>query len=98
MTHHELAATPETVRWGMFDASFPPVLEVASGDRVTIHTVSGEGHVIGVKPVIVVPSQVDSAVSPFEVKPVIILRVDGDGQSKASSDEKKKEQRRKLIR
>jgi acetamidase/formamidase len=42
MTLHELAATPETVRWGMFDARFPPVLEVASGDRVTVHTISGE--------------------------------------------------------
>ena len=42
MTHHELAATPETVRWGMFDATFPPVLEIESGDRVTIHTISGE--------------------------------------------------------
>jgi acetamidase/formamidase len=42
MKHHELASTPETVRWGCFDASFPPVLEIQSGDRVTIHTVSGE--------------------------------------------------------
>lgn len=42
MMQHELAATPDTVRWGMFDATIPPVLEVSSGDRVTIHTVSGE--------------------------------------------------------
>lgn len=42
MAQHELAATPETVRWGAFDARFPPVLEVESGDRVRIHTISGE--------------------------------------------------------
>lgn len=42
MRQHELASTPETVRWGAFDATFPAVLEVESGDRVTIHTLSGE--------------------------------------------------------
>jgi acetamidase/formamidase len=42
MRHHFLKATPETVHWGYWDASLPPVLEIASGDRVTIETVSGE--------------------------------------------------------
>ena len=30
---HTLDATPDTVRFGAFDASFAPVLTVASGDR-----------------------------------------------------------------
>ncbi len=41
MTTHHLAATPETVRFGIFDASFPPVLTVQSGDTVEIETFSG---------------------------------------------------------
>jgi acetamidase/formamidase len=39
--HHELNAGPETVHWGIFDASLPPVLEVGSGDSVTLHCLSG---------------------------------------------------------
>ncbi|MFQ5912555.1 MAG: acetamidase/formamidase family protein [Nitrospinota bacterium] len=39
---HELHASPETVHWGFFDASLPPVLRLDSGDRVTIHCLSGE--------------------------------------------------------
>ena len=38
---HRLASTPETVRFGMFDAAFPPVLTVASGDTVVFECVSG---------------------------------------------------------
>lgn len=41
MTHHRLASTPETVRFGMFDAAFDPVLTVNSGDSVTVECVSG---------------------------------------------------------
>ena len=41
MTTHLLAATPKTVRWGTFDASYPPLLTVKSGDTVTIECVSG---------------------------------------------------------
>ncbi|MHA3794394.1 acetamidase/formamidase family protein [Sphingomonas sp. YL-JM2C] len=41
MALHQLAATPETVRIGMFDASFPPVLSIDPGDTVVIETVSG---------------------------------------------------------
>ncbi|MCA0358163.1 MAG: acetamidase/formamidase family protein [Proteobacteria bacterium] len=41
MTHHRLASTPDTVRFGMFDAAFDPVLVVQSGDRVTVDCVSG---------------------------------------------------------
>jgi acetamidase/formamidase len=42
MAHHELPSTPETVHWGYFEAARPPVLDVASGDTVTIHCLSGE--------------------------------------------------------
>jgi len=38
---HRVAATPETVRFGAFDASFPPVLTVESGDTVVLECVSG---------------------------------------------------------
>jgi acetamidase/formamidase len=42
MTHHHLPATPDTVRWGHWDGSLPPVLTIRSGDSVTIDTLSGE--------------------------------------------------------
>ncbi|MGH7785083.1 MAG: acetamidase/formamidase family protein, partial [Candidatus Binatia bacterium] len=38
---HRLAATPDTVHWGYFDAALSPVLRIASGDRVVIETISG---------------------------------------------------------
>lgn len=41
-THHELNASPETVHWGYFDASRPPVLRIDSGDTVTIHCLTAE--------------------------------------------------------
>ncbi len=41
MARHELKSSPETVHWGFYDAMLPPVLRVASGDEVTIHSVSG---------------------------------------------------------
>ena len=41
MATHRLASTPETVRWGVFDASFPPLITVASGDTVVLECVSG---------------------------------------------------------
>ncbi len=41
MTVHHLAATPATVRWGVVAADIPPVLTVASGDRVVLECVSG---------------------------------------------------------
>jgi len=40
MRHH-LASTPDTIRFGMFDAAFNPVLTIASGDSVTFDCVSG---------------------------------------------------------
>jgi acetamidase/formamidase len=41
MTTHRIDATPQTVRWGMFDASFPPLITIASGDTVVLECVSG---------------------------------------------------------
>ena len=41
MEHH-LSSTPGNVHWGLWDATLPPVLKIASGDRVTIETLSGE--------------------------------------------------------
>jgi acetamidase/formamidase len=43
---HQLDATPETVRFGAFDAGFGPVLTVASGDRVVMQCVSGPAEVM----------------------------------------------------
>ena len=40
MVMHHLSATPATVRWGMFDAHFPPVLTVNSGDTVVLECVN----------------------------------------------------------
>ncbi|MFQ5691668.1 MAG: acetamidase/formamidase family protein [Nitrospinota bacterium] len=40
MKTHELFASPETVHWGYFDHRLEPVLTIASGDRLIVHTVS----------------------------------------------------------
>jgi acetamidase/formamidase len=41
MPIHHVAATPDTIRWGAFDAAFPPILTVQSGDTVVLECVSG---------------------------------------------------------
>lgn len=41
MTHHHLRASSETCHWGFFEAALKPVLTIASGDEVTVDTVSG---------------------------------------------------------
>ena len=41
MTHHELLPAPGTIHWGHFDAALAPVLEVDSGDTLTLHSLSG---------------------------------------------------------
>lgn len=43
---HEIAASPRTVHWGVFDAAIEPVLEIDSGDTVTLHCVSGGPDII----------------------------------------------------
>jgi acetamidase/formamidase len=42
MAQHHLPATPDTVRWGYWDAAVEPVMWVASGDIVDIDSLSGE--------------------------------------------------------
>jgi acetamidase/formamidase len=37
-----VAATPQSVKWGFFDASTPPVVAVPSGSEVVVETVTGE--------------------------------------------------------
>ena len=46
MAHHHLSASPETCHWGFFDAALAPVLTVASGDEITIDTVSGAAEML----------------------------------------------------
>ena len=46
MTHHHLHSSPETCHWGFFEAKLKPVLTVASGDEVTIDTISGGPDVV----------------------------------------------------
>jgi len=46
MTHHHLHSSPETCHWGFFEAKLKPVLTVASGDEVTIDTISGGPEVV----------------------------------------------------
>jgi acetamidase/formamidase/AraC-like DNA-binding protein len=38
--HHHLAATAETIHWGYFSHAIPPALTIASGDIVTIETLT----------------------------------------------------------
>ena len=37
-----IGASPETVKWGFFDARTPPIAEIASGEEVVLETLSGE--------------------------------------------------------
>jgi len=46
MTTHNLRAGPETVRIGVFNALFPPVMTIESGDRVEVECVSGRESVM----------------------------------------------------
>ncbi|MCW6507453.1 acetamidase/formamidase family protein [Lichenifustis flavocetrariae] len=46
MAKHHLEPSVETCHWGTFDASIAPVLRVASGDIVTIDTVTGSPDVV----------------------------------------------------
>jgi acetamidase/formamidase len=41
MPEHHLKASPHTCHWGYFEAARAPALTIASGDTVTIETVSG---------------------------------------------------------
>src|SRR6476469_9496239 len=50
MATHALAARPDTVRLGVFDARIPPVLTIASGDSVQVERVSGPIAIAGAMP------------------------------------------------
>jgi acetamidase/formamidase len=41
MATHRIAPTPQNVRWGTFDAAYPPLLTINSGDTVVLECVSG---------------------------------------------------------
>ena len=41
MTLHHVAATPETIQFGVFDAAIPPVLTIESGDSLSMQCLSG---------------------------------------------------------
>lgn len=41
MTTHHIAATPQTIQFGIFDAAVPPVLTINSGDTMTMQCLSG---------------------------------------------------------
>lgn len=40
---HELPVTPANIHWGYYDATVPPVLTIASGDRVNVQTMIAGG-------------------------------------------------------
>jgi acetamidase/formamidase len=41
--HHEIPAVPEAMVWGYLDATIKPVLEIISGDTVTLHSFPAGG-------------------------------------------------------
>ena len=43
MAAYRLSPSPQTVRWGSFDASYPPVLTVAPGEAITLECLSAGG-------------------------------------------------------
>ncbi|MEA2789607.1 MAG: hypothetical protein QOG73_2013 [Acetobacteraceae bacterium] len=46
MTAHNLRAAPDTVRIGVFDAEFPAIMTIESGDTVEVQCVSGREEVM----------------------------------------------------
>src|SRR3954466_1595506 len=59
MTHHYLRASPETCHWGFFEAKLQPVLTIASGDEVTVDTISGGPEVVPDRGKFHVPPELD---------------------------------------
>ena len=72
MAHHDLPSTPETVHWGYFEAARAPVLDVASGDTVTMHCLSGEPKDLPGAPFEVLPPTIARSSSAASVAPVRI--------------------------
>ena len=46
MATHHLPAGPATARWGTFDAAYPPLITIDSGDTVVLECVSGPPEVM----------------------------------------------------
>lgn len=65
--HHELGTSPETAHWGYFDAKMKPVLEIQSGDTVSIHCVSGAADILPGAPFHVLPEhrEIHAKLQPF---------------------------------
>src|ERR1700745_4090917 len=59
MTHHHLHASPETCHWGFFEAKLKPVLTIASGDEITIDSISGGPEVVPDRSKFHVPPELD---------------------------------------
>lgn len=57
MTRHHLRASPESCHWGFFDASLKPALTIASGDEITIDTLSGAPDVLPSDPQFHIPPE-----------------------------------------
>src|SRR6266478_2320045 len=59
MKHHHLHSSPETCHWGFFEARLKPVLAIASGDEVTIDTISGGPDVVPDRNSFHIPPELD---------------------------------------
>ena len=46
MATHQIAASPQTVRWGTFSADYPALITINSGDTVVLECVSGAPEVM----------------------------------------------------
>lgn len=60
MAHHHLPAGPKACHWGFFEAKLQPVLDIASGDDVTIDTVSGSPEVVPDRSRFHIPPELDA--------------------------------------
>ena len=60
MTHHHLHASPENCHWGFFEAKLKPVLTIASGDEVTIDTITGGPEVLPDRSRFHIPPELDA--------------------------------------
>ena len=60
MTHHHLHASPENCHWGFFEARLKPVLTIASGDEVTIDTITGGPEVLPDRSRFHIPPELDA--------------------------------------
>src|SRR5213080_2460130 len=59
MPSHHLHASPETCHWGFFEAKLKPVLTIASGDEVTINTISGGPEMVPDREKFHIPPELD---------------------------------------